>query len=392
MGLSMDGLHKNSKELKTYDIAVVGGGLAGLATAIEMANYGKSVVLFEKNQYPFHRVCGEYISNESWDYLNRLGLSLENENLPKITKLHISSPSGKLLQHPMNPGGFGISRYKLDSMMAHQAQRSGAEILTGKKVTSVESVDDHWQIHVASQTYIAKIAIGSFGKRANLDNQLQRDHVKKRKSQSVLTNYVAVKYHVKADLPSDLIQLHNFVNGYCGISKIEDDRYCMCYLTTAKNLENCNNDIGEMETKLLSQNPFLKDYLNRFDRLYDKPLTIAQVNFSSKKMVENGMLMVGDAAGLITPLCGNGMSMALRGASLVSPLLNDYLNGNGDLKYVFENYQLLWNKEFKTRLKAGRVFQSLFGNKLMTEMVIALLRHSPKVMNKLVQLTHGESF
>ncbi|TAE50818.1 MAG: FAD-dependent oxidoreductase, partial [Cytophagales bacterium] len=45
-----------------YEVAIIGGGLAGLTNAILLANAGKKVILFEKNQYPFHRVCGEYIS------------------------------------------------------------------------------------------------------------------------------------------------------------------------------------------------------------------------------------------------------------------------------------------------------------------------------------------
>jgi len=44
----------------TYDLAIVGGGLAGLSFSIQMAKIGYSVILFEKEKYPFHRVCGEY--------------------------------------------------------------------------------------------------------------------------------------------------------------------------------------------------------------------------------------------------------------------------------------------------------------------------------------------
>ncbi|HEX6170294.1 MAG TPA: FAD-binding protein, partial [Chitinophagaceae bacterium] len=60
----------------TYDLAIAGGGLAGLALSIQIAKAGYSVVLFEKEQYPFHRVCGEYISLESWNFLHHLGVDL----------------------------------------------------------------------------------------------------------------------------------------------------------------------------------------------------------------------------------------------------------------------------------------------------------------------------
>ena len=67
-----------------YDVAIVGGGLAGLALSIQLAKQGHRVIVFEKEEYPFHKVCGEYISSESWDFLISLGLDLQQMNLPII--------------------------------------------------------------------------------------------------------------------------------------------------------------------------------------------------------------------------------------------------------------------------------------------------------------------
>jgi len=375
-----------------YDVAVIGGGLAGLATTIQMAELGKKVILFEKKQYPFHRVCGEYISMESWGFLNRLGLDLGSENLPMINKLNISAPSGRLLTHDLNPGGFGISRFKLDDLLAVQADRKGVKMQTGISVNNVNFQDGIWQVTTKHETIQAKIALGTFGKRSNLDKQQNRKHTHHRKTRGSLTNYVAVKYHVKADLPADTIELHNFDHGYCGISKIEEDHYCMCYLTSASNLEKSGNDIEQMEQNILSKNPFLKSYLTDFEKIYDKPLSIAQIDFSNKEIVENNLPMIGDAAGLITPLCGNGMSMALRGSTLIIPLLDQYLDGKLTTIEMHEYYVKAWRSEFSKRLTAGRIFQSLFGNTVITEGVIALLKQSPRMINKLVRLTHGEPF
>ena len=49
-------------KVSAYDLAIIGGGLAGLTLAIQVRRMGHSVILFEKEKYPFHRVCGEYIS------------------------------------------------------------------------------------------------------------------------------------------------------------------------------------------------------------------------------------------------------------------------------------------------------------------------------------------
>src|ERR1051325_9877761 len=100
--------------LNQYDIAVVGGGLAGLSLSIQLAKKGYSVVLFEKEKYPFHRVCGEYISRESWNFLENLGYPLSDLDLPMINNLIVSAPDGKFIEQSLPLGGFGISRYKID--------------------------------------------------------------------------------------------------------------------------------------------------------------------------------------------------------------------------------------------------------------------------------------
>jgi hypothetical protein len=89
-----------------YDIAIIGGGLAGLTLAIQMIDEGYTVVLFEKEQYPFHKVCGEYISLESKDFLIRLGVPLNSWNLPIIDQLEISDENGKIFKFPLPLGGF----------------------------------------------------------------------------------------------------------------------------------------------------------------------------------------------------------------------------------------------------------------------------------------------
>ncbi|MFM9653743.1 NAD(P)/FAD-dependent oxidoreductase, partial [Streptomyces galilaeus] len=82
--------------MQEVDIAIIGGGLGGLTMAIEAAQHGYSVMLFEKEHYPFHKVCGEYISYESWDYLERCGIPLSKMQLPSIHKLAISDMRGKV--------------------------------------------------------------------------------------------------------------------------------------------------------------------------------------------------------------------------------------------------------------------------------------------------------
>lgn len=375
---------------KRFDIAIVGGGLAGLTLSIQAAKAGYQTVLFEKEKYPFHKVCGEYISLESWNFLLSLGLPLNDMQLPVIQHLNISSPNGKLFQQKLPLGGFGISRYKLDAMLYKIASEVGVTVLQETKVTDITFHDDEFIIQSLIVNLKTKIVCGSFGKRSNLDVKWNRNFIQQKSNK--LNNYIGVKYHIKTQYPANLISLHNFEHGYCGISKIEDDKYCLCYLTTAENLKKSNNNIQQMEKEILFQNPHLKKIFSDAEFLYDAPLTISQISFNKKAQVENHMLMVGDAAGMITPLCGNGMSMALHGSKLAFHCVEAFLQNNITRIQMEEQYQLAWNKQFAKRIKVGRMIQQFFGKSTVTNLFILLFKSFPFLAKPLIRLTHGKPF
>lgn len=377
--------------MQKFDCIIIGGGLGGLTLSIQLAKKGYKIALLEKETYPFHKVCGEYIAMESWNYLMSCGIQLPDLNLPRLEKLKVSAPNGNFIEHPLNPGGFGISRHKLDHLLAIEARKQGVNLIGNCKVNDVTEINEnHYLVHSNFETIESKIVIGSYGKRSNLDVKLNRDFIQNKAKG--LNNYIGIKYHVKANLSNDVIELHNFKNGYCGISKIEEEKYCMCYLTTAQNLKDHNGNIKEMEESILYKNPFLKKYFTSFESLYEEPLAISQINFSNKTQHENGIIMLGDAAGLITPLCGNGMSMAMKAAKILSELLPQYFENDTNKKQLIAKYVFQWKQNFSTRLWTGRKIQGVFGNEMMTNLFINSLKPMPFLVNKLVSLTHGKSF
>ncbi len=236
----------------------------------------------------------------------------------------------------------------------------------------------------------ARVVMGSWGKRANLDLKWNRDFVHKKPGK--LNNYIGVKYHIRTRFPSDTIALHNFSDGYCGMSKVENDAYCLCYLTTARNLRKAGGSITRMEEKILCRNPRLAEIFRNSEFLWDEPVTIAQVSFSGKSQVENHVLMVGDTAGMITPLCGNGMSMALHAGKLAAPLISRFLDRQINRQQLEQEYVRQWNTEFAGRLRAGRLIQRLFGNDHITNSFIGIVKPFPKIIAYLIRQTHGQPF
>lgn len=375
---------------KIYDIAVVGGGLAGLSLSIQLAKAGYDVILFEKEKYPFHKVCGEYISLESWNFITGLGLDLQKMNLPLIKNLIISSHTGKYIEQKLPLGGFGISRYTLDNELATIAKKAGVRVYEETKVNDIHFKDDLFTITTSGSGIQSKVAAGTFGKRSNIDIKWSRDFIKKKYSN--LNNYIGIKYHVKTELPADTIALHNFKDGYCGISKIEEGKYCLCYLTTAKNLKENNNSIVEMEKNILLKNPFLKQLFSSVEILPGFPVTISQISFDKKAQVENKVLMIGDAAGMITPLCGNGMSMALHGSKIAFESIHNFLQKKISRQQMEEQYATNWKRQFAGRLYIGRRIQQLFGKKFITNFFISSVKPFPFIIRKFIRSTHGNPF
>lgn len=373
-----------------YNIGITGGGLAGLSLAILAADIGYKVALFEKEEYPFHKVCGEYISFESYDFLLRLGLPLQEWDLPAIKKLQVSDVKGNTYNFQLDLGGFGVSRFKIDSALYQLALQKSVDVFTNTKVNEILFENNTHIIQTNKQNVSAKIVAGSFGKRSNLDIKWKRRFAEEKANK--LNNYIGVKYHVHLNYPKDKIALHNFKNGYCGISAIEENKYCLCYLTTADNLSTNKNSIIKMQENVLFRNPVLKKIFSESDFLYDAPLTISQISFDKKSQVNNHVLMLGDAAGMITSLCGNGMSMAMHSALLAFQQIDLFLQQKTSRAAMEKNYMLKWKENFSVRLATGRLVQRFMGNNISTQIFLKLMNTIPFLSKKIIQSTHGKAF
>ena len=373
----------------TYDAGIIGGGLAGLSLAIQLARANYSVALFEKETYPYHKVCGEYISMESWDFIEKLGIPLPLMNLPIIKKVQISAPNGNMLQHELPLGGFGISRFLLDNELKKIAIAQGVTVYENCKVTDAHFNGQLFEVTTNKDNYTCEICFGSFGKRSNLDIKWKREFAVQRTNKQ--NNYIGIKYHIKTNFANDTIALHNFKGGYCGLSKIENDKFCLCYLTHAAALQS-QGSIAALEKNILSQNPHLRHIFSTSEFLFDAPVSIAQISFAPKKQLVNHLLMVGDAAGMVTPLCGNGMSMALHGSKIAAENVMLFLQKKTSRLQMEKDYVAQWKNQFANRLLVGRLLQQNFGKEWLTNSFIGIMKKMPAATEWLIRQTHGKPF
>jgi len=374
-----------------YDCAIIGGGVAGLTLALQLARSGRRVVLFEKETYPFHRVCGEYISMENYDFLCRIGVPLAEMDLPVMTRFTVSSPTGVALHHPLDIGGLGITRYKLDQLLARLATEHGATIRQGTRVTDVVLANDQFTVTVAGgATYRARVACGAWGKHANLDSKLHRPFVEaSRKGRQ----FVAVKYHLQlADFPAQMVEMHNFTDGYCGLSPVAGGLTNCSYISDVRNLRAHGNSVAEMERQVLMQNPLLRPYLQEAQRAGNAPIVISQITFRERSTVDAHVLMLGDAAGTIAPLAGNGMSMGMNASYLLHGLLLEFLDGRLTRGELEQQYTRAWRRLLSLRITAGRVIHQFFGHAGLTTLAIQALKRLPGLTTQVLKLTHGKSY
>lgn len=369
------------------NIIIIGGGLAGLVTGIRLARWNIACTIIEKKNYPFHRVCGEYISNEAQSFLKSEGLFPESFHPPLINQFQLSSVNGKNITLPLDLGGFGISRYVFDNFLYEKAKQAGVNFQLNTDVESVNFLNDEFEIKTSQQKLTASIVIGAFGKRSKLDAQLNRPFFKKR------SPYVGVKYHLRTNHSSNQIALHNFRGGYCGVSNVEGGKTNLCYLTHRNNVKRFKN-IREMEESILFENPFLKSIFTSSEFIFEKPETINEVSFETKEPIWNNILMTGDAAGMIAPLCGNGMAIAIHSAKILSELIRTHSKKEDFNRQQLETeYSREWNKSFAKRLWVGRQIQNrLFGSVFTSSLAVNIAIHSKAIAKALIKNTHGKPF
>lgn len=370
--------------MNTYDLIIIGGGLAGLTSAIHLSKEGFQVMVIEKDEYPKHKVCGEYVSNEVLPYLEKLGIQIKETTADKIDRLALSDRKGNLVELNLPLGGFGMSRYALDNLLYKKAKSNGVHFKF-EAVTSIHFADNQFRITTNQKEFYSKIAIGSFGKRSSLDKKLNRDFIKQK------TPWIGIKAHYQNDdFPEGEVQLHNFEGGYCGLSKTETGAVNFCYLAHYKSFKKVKS-IDDFNDQILSKNPHLKSFLEDSTLLFDKHLAISQVSFQNKNVVENHLLMAGDSAGLIHPLCGNGMAMAIHSAKLLSEEIIIYKN-HKDRTQLEKKYAQSWNKTFRKRLIFGSVFQNILLKPQLTNIGMTIVSKSPYLLRKMIQQTHGKPF
>ena len=372
----------------TYDAVIIGGGLAGCSSAIQLAERGKRVLLLEKQQYPAHKLCGEFLSVEVLAMFKRLGIqeAVWKAGAHRIDRTLITTPEGAVFESALPGTALGLRRYTLDQLLFERARTAGVDARDGMAVRAIAGTfADGFQVTTADETFAARLVLGAYGKRSILDRKLNRTFVQAK------SPFVAFKAHYEGvDMPG-VIELHAFPGGYCGLSHVEEGQVNACWIAHGEALKTAGGTPEGMIDHSFGQNPALAARFEAMERVSDKFIAVSQITFVPKGAFSGDICMIGDTAGMIAPMCGDGMAMALRAAELAVPLVAAFLDGEVDTETFRTQHERAWHREFGLRMRLGRWMHHAYCRPAVARLGVGAVRRMPGLGRWLIRKTRGEA-
>ncbi|MBP2000121.1 flavin-dependent dehydrogenase [Paenibacillus shirakamiensis] len=345
--------------VKEVDVVVIGAGIAGSSCAIQLASLGHHTILLDRQEFPRHKTCGEFMSPETKEMLDHLDIDLlEQSHSPSlIHSAKIYMPRGGVIQANLPGPAYGISRFTLDRLLHQKAINAGAEVVTKAVVTRIDQAQEQrYEVHIKQgrqeTRYVAKAVIGAYGTKGP-----RHSHATKEKSSKDV--YVGIKSHYKGiDLSSE-VELYFCDGGYVGISPIENGLVNVAALLSLEVVQRYGKSVLDILNGIANTNSQLAKRLAEGASVPKTQVSVAPIRLSEHPQPWSEYPHVGDALLVIPPLCGDGMSIALRSAVLCSRCTDAYLRGSLSLVEWQSQYSREAHEEFEVLLKRARRIQNM---------------------------------
>ena len=338
-----------------FDAAVIGAGPAGSAAATALASAGFRTLLLEKEAFPRRKVCGAYLAGDALPSLERLGaapavLAARPERIGRA-RLHLRGAPPVIFDLP-SPG-LGLSRALLDELLAARAAQAGADVRFGARVSALAGSPGDFRLSTGCGDIRARVVIGAWGRWDALDRRLGRTFL------AGPARYVAWSAEY-GEGPAELageVRLYAFPGGYCGLSRVERGRVNLAGVVALR-----ARPAGGWEAVLARarrENAALNADLASLGRPEAGFLGAGPVFFTRKPAAEGGILMVGDAAGVVDPFSGEGQAIALASGLLAGETASRWLAGalpHGDPAGA---WGALWKESFASRFAWSAMFRRI---------------------------------
>ncbi len=339
------------------DVVVIGAGPAGAAAAMRAARAGASVLMFEKGARGRDKVCGDGLTPRAVAALNELGIDMSDAH--RIDGLRmIAGKTRRQLPWPANgrfaPNGAVWPRRLLDAHLVAAAEEAGAgvewetealPILEGDRVVGVEAHGRRWSAD------LTVIAAGAPGAVARL---VGAQRVQDEPFGLAIRTYAESPRHADRHLEACLTlsdEHGTAVPGYGWMSPVGDGTVNIGVgaLSTMKGFKKLNlNTLQESYRATVTEEWDLGPDLEK-PRAWRLPM-------SAQKRHGPGWVAIGDAAGLINPMNGEGIDYGLESGMLAADLFI------ADPTSAPEEYDRQVGARFDSFLRTGRRFSFLIGH------------------------------
>jgi flavin-dependent dehydrogenase len=349
------------------DVAIIGAGPAGALAALLLARRGLSVALLDRDTFPRDKVCGEFLSYDGVEVLDRLGLAarLDEAGATFIRRCRLFA-HGSRIEFDLPAVARGLSRYRFDHLLVEEARAAGATVVEGAAVDSVTRESNGFALTCSNeepQSLRCRVLLGAWGRWGRIDRQLQRPFVTNRS-----TRHFGFKRHYRATGDDETIELHAFQRGYLGVSNVEGGVTNICGLVHEQRISGLKGRWDAFTGQLAAESDELRELFATHEPVRDF-LTSDPVIFTPKEPAEDGIYLLGDAAGMIDPLTGNGMSMALQSALIAAAHLPEALSGAATAE---KRYAAAYRSAFASRLWWSRAAAALLERPAMLKQLLRM--------------------
>lgn len=374
------------------DILIVGGGPAGSTAALYLSQFGFDITIVEKKIFPREVLCGEFLSKEVTDVLKDLNifddfLSLKPNELKTFRAIDDSDTE---LKSDLNFDAYSMKRSVFDSFLLEKAKSRNVKVIQPAEVISItknnsgfiseiiEGADNKLQIN-------AKLIIAAYGKQNILDKKLERGFL------NTKSNLNGVKFHLPIillnDAFSDEIRIYTDEELYCGMNQVSDNEMTVCFLENRKlsKIPSRERLIEVIKSNKNFQKVFKEEAID-----YIKTTNIhgtGNIFFGKREVVENGIIMVGDAARVISPLAGDGIGMAMESAKLLYSVISEYNIAN--LNEIILSYKKQYEKKFTNRLMTAKIIQRIILNRISRIVGFSFAKKYPAILPYLIKFTRS---
>ncbi|HZI66817.1 MAG TPA: FAD-dependent monooxygenase [Thermoanaerobaculia bacterium] len=345
-----------------WDAVVVGAGPAGSAAATVLARLGRSVLLLEKDVFPRHKVCGEFLSADSLPSLEILGArdAVERATTERMTRgtLHLSR--GKPVSFELPAPALGLSRFRFDDLLARGASEAGAQVRFGARVlAAAPDGRDAFRVrfvHEQAESDVeARSVVGAWGRWDALDRTLERRFLGRRSRFFGWSR----DFHAERGRLEGEVRLYLFAGGYCGLSRVEDGTVNLAGVVSDRAWSRAGGGWEAVVQAARRGNAALDSDLAAMTTGPIGYLGTGPVFFTAKPATENRILMAGDAAGVIDPFSGEGQAAALASGILAAQTVERRLSGGLSSDACARAYEAAWRRRFARRFAWSALFRRL---------------------------------